>query len=78
MGFAMTPLKWLTFIAIASAGPTQAVDNSLYLVVLAGQSNMVGEGDVRDLPLGFPKNRFRIWNFTNADTWELAKGTTAQ
>ena len=70
----MTPLKWLTFcIAIASVGPTQAVDNNLYLVVLAGQSNMVGEGDVKDLPLGFPKNGFRIWNFTNADNWELAK-----
>src|SRR5262245_56946712 len=74
MGSAMTPLKWLTFcFAIASSGPTQAVDNNLYLIVLAGQSNMVGKGDVRDLPLSFPKNGTRIWNFTNADGWELAK-----
>jgi Carbohydrate esterase, sialic acid-specific acetylesterase len=74
MGFGMTPLKWLTFcIAIAIAGPTKAVNNNLYLVVLAGQSNMVGKGDVRDLPLNFPKNGFRIWNFTNAYNWELAK-----
>jgi hypothetical protein len=70
----MTPLKWLTFgTALLIAAPTQAVDNNLYLIVLAGQSNMVGKGDIDKLPLGFPKNGSRIWNFTNAYTWELAK-----
>jgi hypothetical protein len=70
----MMPLKWLTLgTALLIAVPTQAVDNNLYLIVLAGQSNMVGKGDVNDLPLGFPKNASRIWNFTKAYTWELAK-----
>jgi hypothetical protein len=69
-----TPLKWLTcFIGITMSGATQAVDDNLYLIVLAGQSNMVGAGDVNDLPLGFPKNGSRIWNFTTANKWELAK-----
>jgi Carbohydrate esterase, sialic acid-specific acetylesterase len=74
MGIAMTPLKWLTFcIAITIVAPTEAVDRNLYLIVLAGQSNMVGKGAVNDLPLGFPKNGSRIWNFTNAYNWDLAK-----
>jgi len=28
---------------------------------------------VSQLPAGFPANGSRIWNFTNADTWEPAK-----
>jgi hypothetical protein len=67
-------LKWLvTGIGIALAFPVNAVESNLYLVALAGQSNMTGAGDVKLLPAGFPKNRTRIWNFTNAYTWELAK-----
>jgi hypothetical protein len=70
----MTLLRWLTCcIAIAIATPTQGLGNNLYLVVLAGQSNMVGKGKVNDLPLGFLRNGSRIWNFTNAYNWELAK-----
>lgn len=70
----MTPLKSLLLcLAITFATPTQAVDRNLYLIALAGQSNMTGTGDVNDLPLGFPKNAPRLWNFTNAYTWELAK-----
>jgi hypothetical protein len=30
-------------------------------------------GDVRLLPVGFPMNGPRIWNFTNADIWEPAR-----
>ena len=70
----MTPLKSLLLcFAITFAAPAQAVDRNLYLIDLAGQSNMTGKGDVNDLPLGFPKNAPRLWNFTNAYTWELAK-----
>ena len=70
----LTPLKSLLLcFAITFATPTQAVDRNLYLIALAGQSNMTGKGNVNDLPLGFPKNAPRLWNFTNAYTWELAK-----
>jgi len=70
----MTPLKSLLLcFAVTFATPAQAVDRNLYLIALAGQSNMTGKGDVNDLPLGFPKNAPRLWNFTNAYTWELAK-----
>ena len=70
----MTPLKSLLLcFAITFATPAQAVDRNLYLIALAGQSNMTGKGNVNDLPLGFPKNAPRLWNFTNAYTWELAK-----
>jgi hypothetical protein len=70
----VTPLKSLLLcFAITFATPAQAVDRNLYLIALAGQSNMTGKGDVNDLPLGFPKNAPRLWNFTNAYTWELAK-----
>lgn len=71
---AFTFVKWLPIgIGVAFAAPAQAVDSNLYLVALAGQSNMVGQGDVKLLPVGFPKNGSRIWNFTNAYTWESAK-----
>ena len=49
------------------------MDSNLYLIALAGQSNMTGAGDVKLLPAGFPTNGPRIWNFTNADTWEPAR-----
>jgi hypothetical protein len=45
----------------------------LYLVALMGQSNMVGHGDLSELPPSFPQNPARIWNFTNAYRWEPAK-----
>jgi hypothetical protein len=67
------PALTIAISAIALAAPVQAVDSNLYLVALAGQSNMVGAGYVGDLPADFPKNGSRIWNFTNADVWEPAK-----
>src|SRR5262245_29347061 len=60
-------------ITLSLAAPAQAMDSNLYLIALAGQSNMIGAGDVRMLPVGFPMNGPRIWNFTNADIWELAR-----
>jgi hypothetical protein len=67
-------VSWLIFgVATAVAVPAQAVERDLYLIALAGQSNMSGAGDVNALPVGFPKNGPRIWNFSNANTWELAK-----
>jgi hypothetical protein len=55
-------------IGLSLATPAQAVNDNLYLIALAGQSNMTGAGDVKLLPVGFPMNGPRIWNFTNADT----------
>ena len=72
----MTLLKWLPLgIGIALSTPGRAVDNDLYLVALAGQSNMTGSHKnlVSQLPRGFPANGERIWTFTNADTWQLAR-----
>ncbi len=72
--FAQEAIKWLAIaIAVALSDPAQAVDSNLYLVALAGQSNMGGSGEVKLLPPGFPQNGSRIWNFTNADVWELAR-----
>ena len=69
-----TLLKWLPIgIGLSLAAPAQAMDSNLYLIALAGQSNMTGAGDVRLLPVGFPMNGPRIWNFTNADIWEPAR-----
>lgn len=63
----------IAILALAIAAPAYAVDSDLYLIALAGQSNMVGAGYVGELPAGFPKNGSRIWNFTNADVWEPAR-----
>jgi len=64
-----THLKWLPIgIGLSLAAPAQAMDSNL--IALAGQSNMTGAGDVKLLPVGFPMNGSRIWNFTNADIWE--------
>ena len=69
-----TLFKWLPIATTLSlAAPAQAMDSNLYLIALAGQSNMTGAGDVRMLPVGFPMNGPRMWNFTNADIWELAR-----
>jgi hypothetical protein len=69
-----THLKWLPIgIGLSLAAPAQAMDSNLYLIALAGQSNMTGAGDVKLLPVGFPMNGPRIWNFTNADIWEPAR-----
>jgi len=66
-----THLKWLPIgIGLSLAAPAQAMDSNLYLIALAGQSNMTGAGDVKLLPVGFPMNGPRIWNSTNADIWE--------
>jgi hypothetical protein len=46
---------------------------NLYLIALMGQSNMVGQGELSDLPPGFPSNPTKLWNFTNAYKWEPAK-----
>jgi hypothetical protein len=51
----------------------QSTPKNLYLIALMGQSNMVGQGDLSELPPDFPKNPARIWNFTNAYSWEPAK-----
>jgi carbohydrate esterase-like sialic acid-specific acetylesterase len=69
----LTLLKAALGIGLALASPALAADSNLYLVALAGQSNMTGAGDLELLPVGFPMNGLRIWNYTNADTWELAK-----
>src|SRR5262249_22185702 len=58
---------------LATPAIAQVVNSNLYLIALAGQSNMSGAGSVNDLPSGFPKNGLRIWNFTKACTWEIAK-----
>ena len=48
-------LKWLAMgIGIALAFPIDAVESNLYLVALAGQSNMTGAGDVKLLPVVLP------------------------
>jgi hypothetical protein len=70
----MTLLTWLPLgIGLLLMAPAHAVDGNLYLIALAGQSNMTGAGDVKLLPVGFPVNGPRIWNFTNADIWEPAR-----
>ena len=53
--------------------PTCNAQGNLYLIALMGQSNMVGEGRLFDLPPRFPRNSTKLWNFTNAYKWELAK-----
>jgi hypothetical protein len=62
-------------IGVMVAAPGSALDSNLYLIALAGQSNMTGShlNRASQLPAGFPANGSRIWNFTNANTWELAK-----
>jgi hypothetical protein len=70
----VTLLKGLPIgIGPSLVAPAQAIDSNLYLIALAGQSNMTGAGDVRLLPASFPLNGPRIWNFTNADIWEPAR-----
>ena len=54
------------------AQPCSAGSNS-YLIALMGQSNMVGRGELSDLPPGFPANPTRLWNFSNAYRWEPAR-----
>jgi Carbohydrate esterase, sialic acid-specific acetylesterase len=54
------------------AQPCSAGTNP-YLIALMGQSNMVGSGELSDLPPGFPVNPTKLWNFTNAYKWEPAK-----
>ena len=54
-------------------GQVHAVPNNLHLFILARQSNMVGMGNVSELPEDFPRHKNRIWNFTNAYLWQRAK-----
>lgn len=68
--------RWLTAAVVLGAtlaAPGIAAERDLYLIVLAGQSNMVGAGDPSLLRTDFPKNGPRIWSFTNANVWEPAK-----
>jgi Carbohydrate esterase, sialic acid-specific acetylesterase len=53
--------------------PPGIKQTNLYLIALMGQSNMVGDGELSDLPPGFPSNHAKLWNFTNAYKWEPAK-----
>jgi hypothetical protein len=62
----------LTSILALLAQPCSAQKN-LYEIALMGQSNMVGGGELSDLPPGFPANPTKVWNFTNAYRWEPAK-----
>jgi len=50
-----------------------AAQTNLYLIALMGQSNMVGSGELSDLPPEFPSNPAKLWNFTNAYKWEPSK-----
>ena len=61
-----------TFTLVLLTPPCRA-QGDLYLIALMGQSNMVGEGRLFDLPPRFPRNSTKLWNFTNAYKWELAK-----
>lgn len=56
---------------LGCSAPTDPKD--LYLVALMGQSNMVGHGELSELPPDFPKSPARIWNFTNAYQWDPAQ-----
>jgi hypothetical protein len=60
------------FLLALIAQPCSAGSNS-YLIALMGQSNMVGRGELSDLPPGFPANPTRLWNFSNAYRWEPAR-----
>jgi hypothetical protein len=60
----------LTFILVLLAQGCSA-QTALYLIALMGQSNM--DGELSELPAGFPANPTKIWNFTNAYKWEPAK-----
>ena len=73
--FVMSLSLLTTGTGVALVVPAPTVDSDLYLIALAGQSNMSGSRRnlVSQLPAGFPANGSRIWNFTNADTWEPAK-----
>ena len=62
----------LTSILVLLAQPCSAKQN-LYLITLMGQSNMVGAGDVSELPAGFPAHPTKLWNFSNAYRWEPAR-----
>ena len=59
------------------AQPCSAKQN-LYLITLMGQSNMVGAGEVSELPAGFPAHPSKLWNFTNAYRWEPAREPVTQ
>ena len=60
----------LTLVLVA---PRCSAQGNLYLIALMGQSNMVGHGELSDLPPLFPRNSAKLWNFTNAYKWKLAK-----
>ena len=61
-----------TFTLVVLTPPCSA-QRDLYLVALMGQSNMVGHGELSELPPHFPSNPAKIWNFTNAYKWERAR-----
>lgn len=69
-------LFWAVFLpgllGVVGCGPDEGKPKTL-LFILAGQSNMSGRGELKQLPPGFPAHRERIKNFSNADVWTEAK-----
>ena len=65
-------LAALTFITALLVQPSSA-QTDLYLIAMMGQSNMSGVGELSELPVDFPKNPTKIWNFTNAYEWKPAR-----
>ncbi len=59
-------------LGMAGCGPAGERERTL-LFILAGQSNMSGRGEPRELPPGFPAHGERIQNFSNADVWAEAR-----
>lgn len=63
------------FLAGAAPGCADVPDSppdALSIFILAGQSNMVGRGDLADLPVGFNQPDDQIWLFGNDDLWKPA------
>src|SRR5262245_8864262 len=67
-------LLWgLTPLLMPWGCSAQSDPKDLYLIALMGQSNMVGHGELSELPPDFPRNPAKIWNYTNAYNWKPAK-----
>lgn len=47
--------------------------HSLDIFILAGQSNMVGQGRIDQLPAGFPVQAHHLFSYSNAGRWEPAR-----
>jgi hypothetical protein len=68
-------LASLALIALVGPAAAQEVNPPLdmKIIILAGASNASGRGLLSEWPVDKPVNGARIWNFTNAWKWELAK-----